>query len=162
MDLALREAVRARRAGEVPVGAVVVRRGVVVARAANRVERDRDPTAHAELLALRRAVRRERTKWLDGALLYVTLEPCAMCAGAIVLARVAHVVMGARDPKAGALGSVFHDALTGRMNHLPRVTSGVRGGASSLLLSSFFSDIRRERAERGEAPKRTPLSRDAL
>ena len=147
MDLALGEARRAARAGEVPVGAVLVLGGAVVARAGNRVERDRDPTAHAELLAMRRAIKRERAKWLADARLYVTLEPCAMCAGAIVLARVPHVVFGTRDPKAGAMGSAFDLALTGRANHLPRVTPGVRGAACAELLSSFFRDLRAARAD---------------
>jgi tRNA(adenine34) deaminase len=138
MAAALEEARAAALAGEVPVGAVVVRDGAIVARAANRTVRDQDPTAHAETLALRSASAVVGSWRLVGCTLYVTLEPCAMCAGAIVLARVDRVVFGAWDDKAGMAGSVGDLLRHPRLNHRPEVRGGVDAVASSALLREFF------------------------
>jgi tRNA(adenine34) deaminase len=143
MSIALDEARSASASGEVPVGAVVVRDGVEVARAANRTVRDRDPTAHAELLALR-AASAALGRWrLDDCTLYVTLEPCAMCAGAVVLARIARVVLGAWDPKAGMAGSVGDIVRHPRLNHRPEVASGVLEAECGEILRDFFAERRR-------------------
>jgi tRNA(adenine34) deaminase len=142
MLVALDEARSAAAAGEVPVGAVVVRRGAVVARAANRTARDQDPTAHAELMAIRAASAALASWRLDECTLYVTLEPCAMCAGAIVLARLERVVFGAWDPKAGMSGSVGDILRHPRLNHRPEVTGGVLEEECGALLRDFFADRR--------------------
>ena len=142
MALALEEARGAAAAGEVPVGCVVVRDGVVVARAANRTIRDQDATAHAESLALRAASAAAGRWRLDGHTLYVTLEPCAMCAGALVLARVDRVVFGAWDPKAGMAGSVGDLLRHPRLNHRPEVQGGVLEEATGEVLRAFFASRR--------------------
>jgi tRNA(adenine34) deaminase len=143
MDEALDAARAAAACGEVPVGAVVVGRdGRLLARAHNRRETDQDPLAHAEILALRAAARALGSWRLEGATLYVTLEPCAMCAGAIVLSRVARLVYGAADPKAGFCGSLGDLVGDGRLNHRPEVVSGVRADASGALLRTFFAGLR--------------------
>jgi tRNA(adenine34) deaminase len=138
MSAALREAERARDAGEVPVGAAIVRDGAVVAAAHNEVELRRDPTAHAELLALQRALGVLATDRLTDCTLYVTLEPCAQCAGAIVLAKVGRVVFGAYDDKAGMAGSVGDLLRHPRLNHRPEVLGGVRQEPCGRLLADFF------------------------
>jgi tRNA(adenine34) deaminase len=138
MAVALGEAREAALAGEVPVGAVVVRNGEIIARATNRTIRDQDPTAHAETLALREASRVVGRWRLGGCTLYVTLEPCAMCAGALVLARVDRVVFGAWDDKAGMAGSVGDLLRHPRLNHRPEVQGGVAAEESSTLLRDFF------------------------
>ena len=132
----------AAEAGEVPVGAVVAVRDRVLARARNRVEEDQDPTAHAELLVLRAACRALGQRRLTGATLYVTLEPCAMCAGAIVLARLSAVVYGAADPKAGAMGTLYRIGTDRLLNHEVEARPGVRGAECGALLSGFFRDRR--------------------
>jgi tRNA(adenine34) deaminase len=137
MRQALAEARKAAAAGEVPVGAVVVRDGRVVARGANRPVRDSDPTAHAEITALRRAAKKAANYRLPDCDLYVTLEPCAMCLGAAVQARVRRVVYGAPDPKAGAVVSTMTFPFD-RLNHRPEVTGGVLSGESGALLRDFF------------------------
>ena len=139
MAVALEEARAAARDGEVPVGAVVVRNGVVIGRASNRTVRDQDPIAHAETLALRAASRVTGSWRLTGCTLYVTLEPCAMCAGACVLARVDRVVFGAWDDKAGMAGSVGDVLRHPRLNHRPAVLGGVQAEESSVLLREFFT-----------------------
>ena len=142
MELALREAEGCAEHGDVPIGAVVVRDDDVIGTAGNERELRGDPTAHAEVLALRQAAA-ELGGWrVADATLYVTLEPCAMCAGAIVLARVPRVVFGARDPKAGAAGSVFDVLGEPRLNHRPEVTDGVLADRSAALLREFFSEHR--------------------
>jgi tRNA(adenine34) deaminase len=145
MRLALEEASLAAAAGEVPVGAVVVREGVEIARASNRTVRDQDPTAHAETLALRAASRVVGGWRLDGCTLYVTLEPCAMCAGALVLSRVDRVVFGAWDDKAGMAGSVGDVLRHPRLNHRPDVSGGVLEAETGAVLREFFA-MRRARA----------------
>jgi tRNA(adenine34) deaminase len=142
MDLALEQARRAGDAGDVPVGAVLVREGRVIASAGNRTARDRDPTAHAEMLVIRDAAESLDDWRLTGCTLYVTLEPCAMCAGAIVLARVDRVVFGAWDPKAGMAGSVGDLLRHPKLNHRTEVLTGVRGDECGALLSAFFEQRR--------------------
>lgn len=142
MALALEEAAAGAAAGEVPVGAVLVLDGQVVARAQNRVERDRDPTAHAELLALREGARRLAAKRLTEAVLYVTLEPCPMCAQAIAFARLARLVFGAYDPKGGGVehGPRIFEQPT--CHHRPEIVGGVREREAGELLRSFFRERR--------------------
>ena len=142
MRLALDEAERATTHEDVPIGAVVARGGEVLAAAGNERELRADPTAHAEILALRAASERLGGWRIPGAVIYVTLEPCAMCAGAIVLARVPRVVYGAPDPKAGAAGSVLDVLGEPRLNHRPQVEGGLLAGESAALLESFFADRR--------------------
>jgi tRNA(adenine34) deaminase len=138
MEMALGEARAAADAGEVPVGAVVVRDGAMLSRSANRTLRDQDPTAHAEALAIRDAAAQLGSWRLDGCSLYVTLEPCAMCAGAIVLARLDRVVFGAWDAKAGMAGSVADLLRHPKLNHRPEVMAGVLADACGELLTRFF------------------------
>ena len=142
MAAALEEASAAASAGEVPIGAVIVRGGAILARAGNRNLRDRDPTAHAEILAMRAAADALGSARLVGCTLYVTLEPCAMCAGAIVLARLDRVVFGAWDEKAGMAGSVGDLLRHPRLNHRPEVLAGVCAEESAELLRSFFRERR--------------------
>jgi tRNA(adenine34) deaminase len=142
MRLALREAERAVEHDDVPVGCVVASAGEVVAAAANERELRGDPTAHCEILALREASRALGSWRLSDVVLYVTLEPCAMCAGAIVLARVPRVVWGAPDPKAGAGGSVLDVLGEPRLNHRPETAEGLLAEESAGLLRTFFSDRR--------------------
>ena len=142
MDQALQEAQAAGERGEVPVGCVIVRGGEVIARAGNRTLADRDPTAHAEILAIRQAAASLGSERLEGCDAYVTLEPCAMCAGAVVLARVGRVVYGASDPKAGACGSVLDVLGEPRLNHRPEVAGGLLASECGELLSSFFASRR--------------------
>ena len=142
MREALREAERAGRRGEVPVGAVVVGAGRVLGRAGNAIEATQDPTAHAEMLALRQAAAALGTRRLLATTLYVTLEPCAMCAGAAVLARVSRLVFGAADPKAGACGSLRNVAEDPRLNHRCQVRGGVLERECAELLKGFFIALR--------------------
>lgn len=139
MRLALREATRAAEHGDVPIGAVVVHDGEVIGVGANERELRSDPTAHAEVIALREAARRLGSWRILDSVLYVTLEPCAMCAGAIVLARVPRVVFGARDPKAGGAGSVLNVLAVEQLNHRPVVQEGLLAEESAELLRSFFA-----------------------
>ncbi|MCR4403568.1 MAG: tRNA adenosine(34) deaminase TadA [Firmicutes bacterium] len=142
MRRALLEAKKAYLKGEVPVGAIIVADGQIVARAHNRKEELQDPTAHAEMLAIREAASRLKSWRLLGATMYVTLEPCAMCAGALVLARVERLVYGTPDPKAGAAGSVTDLVRHEALNHRLEVTSGVLQEECSALLQQFFTDLR--------------------
>ena len=138
MREALRAARRAPTHRDVPVGALVVKEGTVLSRAHNRREADGDPSAHAEVLAIRRAARKLGSWRLDGCTLYVTLEPCAMCAGAIVLARIPRLVFGASDPKAGFVGSLGDLCRDPRLNHRLHVTEGILGEACGQVLKEFF------------------------
>lgn len=142
MQEALAEAAQAAVLGDIPVGAVVVREGRIIARAHNRRERDRDPSAHAEMLALRQAARHLGGWRLPGCCLYVTLEPCTMCAGAAVQARLGRLVYGAADPKAGAAGSLIDLLRDSRFNHLVEVVAGVREAECSAMLRTFFESLR--------------------
>jgi tRNA(adenine34) deaminase len=142
MRLALREAERALDHEDVPVGCVIARDQELVAAAPNERELRGDPTAHAEILALREASQAVGSWRLTDAVVYVTLEPCAMCAGALVLARVPRVVYGAVDPKAGAAGSVLDVLAEPRLNHRPEVAGGLLGDESAALLREFFASRR--------------------
>ena len=142
MRLALREAQRALEHDDVPIGAVIVHDGEVLATGRNERELRQDPTAHAEVLALREAAEKLGTWRVLESVLYVTLEPCAMCAGAIVLARVPRVVFGAWDPKAGAAGSVLDVLAQPQLNHRPEVAGGLLAEECGGLLSSFFAGRR--------------------
>jgi tRNA(adenine34) deaminase len=142
MRLALREAERALDHEDVPVGCVIARDQELVAAAPNERELRGDPTAHAEILALREASQAVGSWRLTDAVVYVTLEPCAMCAGALVLARVPRVVYGAVDPKAGAAGSVLNVLAEPRLNHRPEVAGGLLGDESAALLREFFASRR--------------------
>jgi tRNA(adenine34) deaminase len=142
LALALDEARAAAAAGEVPIGAIVVESGVVIGRGQNRVLRDLDPTAHAEIVALRQAARALGNYRLPGCELFVTLEPCAMCAGAMIHARLGRLIYSAADPKAGAVGSVLEVLNHPRLNHQMLVTSGELAKESGDLLRTFFRQRR--------------------
>ena len=142
MRLALEEARAAAAGGDVPVGAVVVRGDEILGRAGNAREREQDPTAHAEILALQRASEALGTWRLEGCAMVVTLEPCAMCAGAIVLARIDRLVFGASDPKAGFAGSLGDLVRDGRLNHEVDVTVGVLADECGEVLRAFFAERR--------------------
>ena len=142
MREALRAARRAPAHRDVPIGAVVVKDGAVLARARNRREADRDPTAHAEVIAIRRAAKKLGSWRLDGCTLYVTLEPCAMCAGAMVLSRIPRLVFGAEDPKAGFAGSLGDLCRDPRLNHHVHVTEGVLAAECGQVLKAFFRERR--------------------
>ena len=142
MHAALAEARMAAKAGEVPIGALVVRKGEIVARGQNRVLREVDPTAHAEIVALRAAAGAVGNYRLNGCTLYVTLEPCAMCAGAMIHARLDRLVFAATDPKAGAAGAVLGVLNHQQLNHQMVVESGILGNEATEILRSFFRDRR--------------------
>jgi tRNA(adenine34) deaminase len=142
MEAALTEARGAAQAGEVPIGAVVVHEGSIIARGENRVLRDNDPTAHAEIVVLRAASGALGNYRLNGCTLFVTLEPCAMCAGAMIHARLERLVFAAADPKAGACGSVLEVLNHPRLNHRMLVEQGVLAGEASELLRGFFRERR--------------------
>jgi len=144
MEAALREAEQAFAEGEVPVGAVVVKDDRIVGRGHNRVEQLKDPTAHAEMLAITAACATLDTKYLRGCTLYVTLEPCPMCAGAIVWARLDRVVFGAFDEKAGAASTLYNILQDPRLNHRVEVISGVEAERAAALLQRFFRERRAE------------------
>ncbi len=146
MTLALEEAKKARVLGEVPIGAVVVYKGQVIAAAHNRRELDQNPTAHAEILAIQKAAEIIGSWRLVDCSLYVTLEPCPMCAGALVNARVSRVVFGAKDAKAGALRSLYAIGEDPRLNHLVDVRAGVLAVECGAILTDFFRDIRRSKS----------------
>jgi tRNA(adenine34) deaminase len=139
MGLALEQARRAEAHGDVPIGAAILRDGEPIAAAGNERELRRDPTAHAEILAIRAAAEALGGWRLPGTTLYVTLEPCAMCAGAIVLARIPTVAIGTPDPKAGAAGSVLDVLAEPALNHRPEVVAGVREAECAALLREFFA-----------------------
>jgi tRNA(adenine34) deaminase len=142
MQEALAEARSAAEAGEVPIGALLVNKGKILARAGNRTIRDNDPTAHAEMVALREAARLLSNYRLADTTLYVTVEPCSMCAGAIIQARVPRLVYGADDPKGGAVRSCFQILSHPRLNHQVEVTSGILAADSAAILQSFFAQRR--------------------
>jgi tRNA(adenine34) deaminase len=141
---ALKEARKAFEEDEVPVGAVIVCKNRVIARGYNQVERLKDPTAHAEMIALTSATNFLGTKWLNGSTLYVTIEPCSMCAGALVLARIANICFGAKDPKTGACGSVINIVNNKKLNHRIEVKGGILEEECSLLLKEFFKKKRKK------------------
>ena len=143
MRMALREAQRGAREGEVPVGAIVVREGKVLARAHNRPIRLHDPSAHAEVLALRSAARKLRNYRVEGCDLYVTIEPCAMCAGAIVQARLRRTIYGAPDPKAGACGTALRVLNHRKLNHRVEITRGILAVECAATIQTFFRSKRK-------------------
>lgn len=142
MRLALEEARLAASSGDVPVGAVIVRDGAVIGRGRNRREQDNDPTAHAEVMAIRQAAAAVGAWRLTGCTLYVTIEPCPMCAGALVLARIDRLVYGAADPKTGAAGSLWNIVQDRRLNHRLEITAGVLEPECRDLIRSFFQQRR--------------------
>ena len=144
MSAAIDMAKKAAGKDEVPVGAVIVRNNKIIAKACNLRETKKNPLAHAELLAINKAAKRMKGWRLLGCTLYVTLEPCSMCAGAIINARVEEVVFGAYDPKGGAMGSLYNLA-EGKLNHMPRITGGILRDECALLLTTYFKSKRRRR-----------------
>ena len=148
MSEALKEAKRAFEEDEVPVGAVIVHQGRIISRGYNQIERLKDPTAHAEMIALTSATNFLGSKWLNESTLYVTIEPCSMCAGALVLARVKHVYYGAKDPKTGACGSVVNIINHKKLNHRISAKGGILGEECGALLKEFF---KRKRGKLGSS-----------
>lgn len=142
MESALREAEQANKRKEVPVGAVIVHKSRIIGRGYNQIESLQDPTAHAEMIAITAAAAGLGSRRLEGCTLYVTLEPCAMCAGAIVLARIPRLVFGAPDPKAGACGTLFNIVQDARLNHRVELVGGISGERCGALLSEFFAAMR--------------------
>jgi tRNA(adenine34) deaminase len=147
MQEALLEAAAAERIGEVPIGAVVVCGGAIIGRGHNLREASSDPTAHAEMIAIRQAAQHLGSWRLLDCTLYVTLEPCVMCMGAIILARIPRLVFGCRDPRAGAVGSIYDFSRDERFNHQVMVDEGILGAECSELLSGFFQNLRTRRKE---------------
>lgn len=139
MHIALEEARASAKAGEVPIGALLVHEDKIIARSGNRTIRDNDPTAHAEIVVLREAAKNLNNYRLANTILYVTLEPCAMCAGAIIQARITKLVYGADDPKGGAVRSCFEVLSNSKLNHRVDVASGICAEESASLLQSFFA-----------------------
>jgi len=144
MHEALKMAKTAVRQDEVPIGAVIVHKNKIIARAYNQVEMLKDPTAHAEMIAITQATNALGTKWLQDCTMYVTLEPCSMCAGALVLARMTKLCFGAEEPKTGACGSLFNIVQDKRLNHRLEVQKGLLKDECGYLLSEFFGKKRRE------------------
>lgn len=142
---ALKEAAKAGDAGDVPIGCVIVKDDEIIGRGHNRVEADHDPSAHAEMLAIREAARATGRERLEGCRMYVTLEPCSMCAGAIVLARIEELVFGASDPKTGACGSLYDIVEDERLNHRVLVRRGMMEQTCSQMIRDFFAALRQER-----------------
>lgn len=147
MKAALKEAKKAYKKGEVPVGCVIVKNGKIIAKGHNKKEGRRDPLAHAEMIAIRKASKRLSSWRLLDTVLYVTLEPCAMCAGGIISSRIPRVVFGIRDEKAGALGSTVSLLDNKSLNHHPKVTEGVLKEESKTLMEEFFKDIRKRKTK---------------
>lgn len=145
MKVALKEAERSFDAGEVPIGAVVVRDGDIIGRGRNMVEQLQDPTAHAEIIAITAACETLKSKFLNGCTLYVSLEPCPMCAGAIVWSRIDRLVFGAFDEKAGAASTLYNIPRDRRLNHLVDVVSGIESDRAAVLMQAFFQQRRNGR-----------------
>ncbi len=142
MESAIREAEQASKRKEVPIGAVIVHKGRIIGKGYNQTETLQDPTAHAEIIAITAAATGLGTRRLEGCTLYVTLEPCAMCAGAIVLARIPKLVFGSADPKAGACGTLFNIVQDKRLNHLVELIPGILEPRCSALMKDFFRLVR--------------------
>jgi tRNA(adenine34) deaminase len=145
MSEAIKEARRAQEEGEVPVGCIIVYKRKIISRAHNQVERLKDPTAHAEMVALTSATNYLKTKWLNEASMYVTIEPCSMCAGALVLSRIKNLYFGAKDPKTGACGSVTKVINYKKSNHKVKIRKGILEKDCSLLLKEFFKNKRNDK-----------------
>ena len=152
MKFALEEAEKAYQENEIPVGAVIVHKNKIIGRGYNRVESLQDSTAHAEMIAISAAVTSLGQKWLTDCTLYVTLEPCAMCAGALVLARIKEIVFGADDPKAGACGSVMNIARHEKLNHTIDIFPGILENECSAILRQFFVKMRERNKNNGQEP----------
>lgn len=147
MEEAFAEAQKAAADGEVPVGAVIVRNGEIIARGHNMVETLKDPTAHAEMIAIREAAARSGGWRLPGCTMFVTMEPCSMCAGAIVQARIEKLYIGTMDPKAGACGSVFNIPQENKLNHFVEIERGLMQEECSGIMKDFFKNIRNSKSE---------------
>lgn len=147
MQAAFEEAKKAAAMGEVPIGAVIVRDGEIIARGHNRTETDRDPTAHAEMIAIREAARVLGGWRLLRCQMFVTTEPCSMCAGAIVWARIEKLYIGTMDPKSGACGSVFNIPQDSRLNHFTEIETGLMQEECSCLMKDFFKQLRKKNSE---------------
>lgn len=143
MSEALAEAEKARALGEIPIGAVIEKNGTIIGRGHNRTETDRDPTAHAEMIAIREAAKTLGGWRLTGCQMYVTIEPCAMCAGAIVWSRIEKLYIGAMDPKSGACGSVFNIVQEQRLNHYVAIETGLMEEECRQIVKDFFRDLRK-------------------
>ena len=154
MKAALKEAEKAAVMGEVPIGAVVVKDGIIIGRGHNKTETAKDPTAHAEMEAIRAASAALGGWRLLGCDMYVTAEPCSMCAGAIVWSRIENLYIGTMDPKAGACGSVFNIVQEDKLNHQVNVTTGILQEECSRLLKDFFRSLRRTRDQKPEEEKK--------
>ncbi|WP_129124620.1 tRNA adenosine(34) deaminase TadA [Geomonas oryzae] len=152
MGKALEQAGKAEAIGEVPIGAVIVMDGALIARGHNLRESKQDPSAHAEMIAIRKAAKKLGSWRLTGATLYVTLEPCTMCMGAIILSRIDRVVFGSYDPKGGAAGSLFDFSDDKRLNHSVVLTPCVRGDETSSILSNFFAKLRAQKKKEKALP----------
>jgi tRNA(adenine34) deaminase len=142
MESAIREAEQAYRRKEVPIGAVIVHEEKIIGRGYNQIETLQDPTAHAEIIAITAASSSLGSRRLENCVMYVTLEPCTMCAGAIVLARISRLVYGAPDPKAGSCGSLYHICADARLNHQVETVQGILEARCSALLKEFFKEVR--------------------
>lgn len=147
MKEALAEAKKAAAAGEVPVGAVIVKEGEIIGRGHNETETAKDPTAHAEMIAIRQAAKNLGGWRLTGCTMYVTTEPCSMCAGAIVWSRISMLFIGTMDPKSGACGSVFNIPQESRLNHFVEIETGLMQEECSSLMKSFFKELRKRKLE---------------
>ncbi len=148
MKEAIRQAAKAAEEDEVPVGAVIVYENKIIAKAHNQIELLKDPTAHAEMIAITQATNFLQLKWLQDCTLYVTIEPCSMCTGALVLSRIGRVVFGAHDPKTGAFGSVVNIAQHPKLNHQIDMMHGVLGDECGALMSDFFRKKRKKATEK--------------
>lgn len=144
MEIAFREAEKAFKIGEVPIGAIIVKDGIIIGKGYNQVESLKDPTAHAEIIAITAASNYLGSKWLENCTLYVTIEPCPMCAGAIVLARIQTLVFGSFDSKAGSCGTLYNIVQDERLNHNVHVISGVSDMKCQSILKDFFSIMRKK------------------
>jgi len=151
MRKAIAEAGKAQAKDEVPIGCVIVHGGRIIARGHNLRETSQDPTGHAELIAIRKAARKLGSWRLLNTVLYVTLEPCTMCMGAIILARIPTVVFGCHDPKGGAAGSIYDLSSDPRLNHRVELLSGILESDCSHILSNFFAELRMRKAKKGRA-----------
>lgn len=154
MKLALKEAKKAKAIGEVPIGAVIVHDGEIIGRGFNLREHTQDSTVHAEIMAIQEANRRLKSWRLEDCQMYVTLEPCPMCAGAIINSRIPELYFGARDKKAGVVGSLYNLLEDERFNHQVQVTEGIMASTASLLLQSFFKEIRAKKKAAKKAAKK--------
>ncbi len=147
MEEALKEAKKAAAMGEIPIGAIIVKDGSIIGRGHNETETGSDPTAHAEIVAIRQAAKRLGGWKLPGCSMYVTVEPCSMCAGAIVWARIAKLYIGVMDPKSGACGSVFNIPQEKKLNHYVEIETGLMQEACASIMKDFFKDLRKNKSE---------------